>query len=621
MKSKSLEYMSNILSKFHRYYANLIETINFFNLKIILLILILFLLFLLPLNIYIPNYFGISDTQASTILSIIIGALASILGVVIAVIIVAFNILRKYYNFYAFRTFFKNKRLSEFVTFYLSTITIAFIALIGISNPINPHIVNLLYLAIFLFIISLWILFPYSNAIISSTQSKENIERIVYQIDMSNAQIYNLKADIMASFSIEGIEENPIFVLNELVKRSLNDNDWLTSIYILEASEQKLFDLLDDHLQEYGTQKEKTFERANIIKIFLLILKPMGYQAIKTRHESILRNILVFVENLHYFGAQNQMAWYEVEDLNNFIKNLLKEALSAELDTIILMGFYTLIRILNEHLKNNVPLEDEVFKLQYWKGEDTKKEWDPEKGIQWDKVSRSYIEIIQEISKKSVELQNEEIFDQGITSLLDIIRSVNKMSLGDYQKFDLVKNCCWGINDIINLKSDANLHGSNFYLMHFQMAIKDVIKNSTEKTLERILYSYAYTFRALARNGILDLFELEELGGFCIELTMKIDENILYKKSVILIITLFDKLREKIEEQILDNSAVYVKLGDQLIWLRKWMKKENIRDEEIEKQIDEVLSNFEDYEKIKGELELNQINEKWPYFPQNIHLK
>ena len=618
MKLKSLD-SSHILSKF-KYHSKIKEMIKFFNLKIIIAILIVFFLLLLPINIYIPNYFGISDTQASNILSVIIGSLASILGVLIAVIVVAFNILRKYYNFYAFRTFFKNKRLGEFITFYLLTITIAFLALIGISNPLKPHIINILYFAIFLFIVSLWILFPYSSAIISSTQSKDQIKKIVNKIDMDIVRIYKIKSDIMPSFSLVGIEENPIFVLNELGIRSLNDNDWLTSIYILDVCEKKLFDLLDNHLQEHGNDREKSFERGNIITVFLLIVKPIAYHAIKKQNESVLRNVLGFIENLHYFCAQNQMAWYEVEDLNNFIKNLLKEALSAELDTIPYMGFLMVNRILKVHLENNVPLENEVFTLQYWKAKDTGEEWvhnnekeDPDKGVQWKQVSTKYIAIIQETAKNCVELNNEEILNQAIVSLLNIIRSVIGMSLGDYQKYDVVKNCCWGINDLISIKSASNLHSSYFYLNYYKMTIEKAIKTSTEKIYERILFSYMYSFRALARNGKLNSFELNELGVLGIEFARKKDENILYEKSLVLIINLLDKLREMIEEQINDNLDVYVKLCDQLIYLKKWMKEENITDEDVGEQIDKVLSNFKDYEKIKEKIENDQINEKWPY--------
>lgn len=615
MKSKIID-KSYIISKSIPFYSKLKEVIEIFNLKLIAIILVIFCLLIFSFDIYIPNYLGISYIQASNILSIIIGALTSILGVLIAIIVVAFNIFRKYYNFYAFRTFFKNKKLRDFITFYLLTITIAYLTLIEISNPLKPHIINLIYLAIVLFVISLWILFPYSNAIISSSQSKGNIKKIVNQISVDNVRVYKLRSEIMPSFSQLEIEENPIFVLNELGTRTLKDNDWLTSIYIISASEWKLFELLNDHLKENGHKDEKkNQERGRIIELFILIVKPIAYQAIKTEDEGVLTNVLGFIENFHYVAAQNQMAWYEVSALNDFFRNLLKKTLEAKLDNITYMGLLSVQNIMKDHLENNVPSEDEIFKLQYWKGnKNLKKSWDSQKDIQWDAVSRNYPEIISEIAKNAIELHNEEIVTKGMISLLDIMINVIKMPLGDLQKFDVVKNCCWGINDLIKIKIDTNLYGDNFYLSYFGIVIKGAIENAGKKILKTIFYSYAYNLRALAQKGMLSLYELNDIGALGRLFTGKIDENILYKESLIFIIILFDKLRETVENPIRDNKSFYVELCEQVISIRTWMKQENKEDKEIDEQIDKVLSNFKDYKELKEKLKIANVTNKWPYF-------
>lgn len=612
MKFNISKYGFKISSRLRKHAFKFKNTVNIFNFKIIILLLAIFFLFILPININIPNFLEISESRASDLLIVIVGSLASILGVLVAVIIVAFNILRKSYNVYAFRTFFKDKKLSEFITFYLLTITIAYLTLICITNPLKPQIINLIYFSIFLFIISLWILFPYSNIIISSTQSKENIKKIVNKININVAQVYNFGEEVMPSFSIVNIEENPIFVLNELGTRTLKDNDWLTSIYILQESEEKLFYLLDDHLKKNGTTNQKTNqERRNIINLFLLIVKPITYQAIKMQDEGVLRDVLGFVERLHYFCSQNRMSWYEVIELNYFIQKLLKETLTANLDNITYMGIIMAKRIMKTHLKYNVPIEDEIDKLYYWKYDEDTSEINVQNSNHWEEVNTEYVKIISETSKKAIELGNGEIVDKGISNLLNLVIEVLELPLGNFQKYDVIRNCCWNINDIIRVNANAKIDGDNFYLSNFHIGIKSAIK-STEAILKTLLFSYADTLITLAKNGVLNFFELNELGAISRGFARKINENELYKKSIIFNINLFDKLREVFEDEIDDNQTNYIEIYKQVISIRDWIKRENGGDNEIDDVIENVLSNFNDYKKIKEKLENENITIEWP---------
>ncbi len=75
--------MKKIIHIIKRYTSNFVSVY-----RIGLLLLVLFLLLSFS-NIKIPNIFNISNVQVvSTIVSIIIGALASVLGIIIAVILV-----------------------------------------------------------------------------------------------------------------------------------------------------------------------------------------------------------------------------------------------------------------------------------------------------------------------------------------------------------------------------------------------------------------------------------------------------------------------------------------------------------------------------------------------------
>lgn len=307
---------NNLKKNWEDYKYLLNKIIEIFDLKLLILILGILCILISPI-IKIPNFIGISSYQASITLTIIIGALSSILGVLIAIIIVAFNILRKSYNTYAFKTFFENPKLSEFITIYLMTITISYFTLITISDPLKFQSINLIYLSTILFIFSIWSIFPYSRAIIISTQSEENIEKIVSSIERSDINAFDIRTNLIDSYSISRIEDNPIFILSELGTRTLNEDDRLTSIRILVKTKEKLISMLDYCIKNKDKIQSGTFDKDGkrldqderiLINGFLIIVKSIALKSVQIKNEFVLQNVFGFIEDIHVFCAKNKLS-------------------------------------------------------------------------------------------------------------------------------------------------------------------------------------------------------------------------------------------------------------------------------------------------------------------------
>lgn len=188
----------------------IIRSASTYRIGIFLVILYLLLSFS---KIKIPNMLGISNIQiATTILSTIVGSLASILGILIAVILVAFEIFRESYDVYAFKTFFKDEKLKELIILYIFTIIASLITLSTLSEPLTSRNINLIYASLFLFIISLVILFPYSRIIISSIKSKEKIKELVNQINLLYYRFIKLFTTSSPSFRLHFTDRRKSFI-------------------------------------------------------------------------------------------------------------------------------------------------------------------------------------------------------------------------------------------------------------------------------------------------------------------------------------------------------------------------------------------------------------------------
>jgi len=573
--------------------------VSIFDLRIIIVIAIALTIFYL---IPIPNFIQIDSETGSNILTIVIGSLASILGVLIAIVLVAFNIMRKYYNAYAFKTFFKDRNLNSLVTIYVTTIILSFLTLIFISE-VNTTLFKLFISCVGLFIISMIILFPLSQRIINSTQSKERISDIVEKINPDTIKVLIYGKEIMPSYDLKDIDENPMFVLNDLAIRTLNDNDLLTSIVILEEIEKKLFATLSEIIKN-NPQKDSENSKQELretINVFLIIVKTIAYHAIELQQEGVLRNVIVFIESLHDFRAKNQVAWYDVIELNYFIGNLLELFLDSKLEYICRMGIQMNARIMINYIKFKLPKEEEIFDLVYNKDKKLKHEdFKTDYSLEWHHISMEYTKIISQITKNAVKLHKDEIVDAGMNSLVNIISEIIPMDIGDNQKLQLVRRTCWEIHELTKLRSNEGV-GSNFYVHTLKIELKKGIKLG-EELFKQLMFTYTFVHIILAKNKGLDWFDITQLRVAGEELKHCPSQSPLCKKSLICIVKLFDKLREIFEDDIEKNQLAYITLFEQVNLIKDWAI-----NSELEMRIDKLISNFSNYETLKKEIDADKF--------------
>ncbi|MCK4252418.1 hypothetical protein KAX97_13295 [candidate division WOR-3 bacterium] len=567
-----------------------------FRLSFTLIVIFLFLIFF---EIEIATMSIIQN--APNLLTIIIGALASILGIIIAVMLVAFEILRKSYNIYAFKTFFKNEKLIELVTLYVSTIIISSITLILISDPIAPNDIILVYFSIALFVISLLVLFPYSSEIISSAQPKEKIRGLVNQIKSFHQ--FN-----PASICNSHLEENPIFVLSEVGIRTLRDNDLFTPQFILQTIEKRSLELLKKLPPNTICSSVN-----NIVKAYLEVIKSISYHAIKLQQESILWTTLSIIAKIHNIYAEKKIPWHEVFEINKFIENYLEKLLASDLDNITASGLYMVESIMIQHLKKNIPQENEITSLHFQTKEIERVRSDPDKELQWNHVTHDYIGILSNITEKAIDLKKSEILSVGLRAVRGVGRDVLKMQLGDLQKQHIIRSCDYYMKYLISKSVETGLYGKTyiFYPFNFFYLI-EALELKKEFSKDPLIKCYEI-LRLLNKNELLDFTTLNELASVGRRCVQKIDEHSIYKEALIFIINVFNKLRIEIEIQLNDTyKPLYLALYNQTQSLKHFMKSLKKKDEEVENLVDLILSRFTYYEKIKSELEQGII--EWPSF-------
>lgn len=545
------------------------------------------------LPIFLPNVLEIRNVSVGiTVLSTIIGSLSAILGIVIAVMLVAFEILRKTYSAYAFKNFFQDEHLKEIFSIYTSTIIVSVLALASLSDPLNSRDINLIYLSLTLFVGSLLVLFPYSQKIISSTQSKKKIGDLVERIDSKETKFFR-RQNYLRDPTL--IEENPIFILSEVTVRALKNDDQILSHFIVDKSTEKLLTILNN-VDNYD-------EAGETIDAFLNIYKNAASQATKSCQERTLYEVLGAIEGIHSFCAENKIPWNVVIGLNDALVEIIEGTTESDLINASQQGLYAIGRIMKMHLEKNSPYEDEIWLLS---GKDDKNIQDEiNKDLQWDDISDRYIRMISSITETAIELQKGEIVNTALHVLEGIALAVMDMNLGDRQKTLIIKCCYYYIEKLVLKCVDAGLYRKG------TIKPPSVFVNASKKEAKFSnipVIAFSNILIQLAQRNLLDSFSLNMLGTFGRSSIHKIEEGEFYKDSILFIIKTFNKIKNIIEEDLNEeNKLFYMELNTQLNSFRRWMENYKKKDSDVETALSDAINSFSKVGQIKSEYEKDTI--------------
>lgn len=551
---------------------------------------------------FLPNVLEIKNISAGiAVLSMIIGSLAAIMGIVIAVMLVAFEILRKTYSTYAFKSFFQNKHLKELFTLYISTIIISVLTLVSLSDPLSSRDINLIYFSLLLFVVSLLILFPYSQQIISSTQSKKRIKDLIEKIDEKEIEFFRLQNYLMTPVLDDGdydvvtplIEENLIFILREVSVRALKDDDRIIPRFILEESTKKLLTILKN-VENYN-------EARKTINVFLSIYKNTANQATKSRQEEILHAILGAFEGIHSFCAENKLPWNVVIELNDALVEIIEETIKNDLINVSQHGLYTIERIMKMHLEKNIPYEDEI-----WIWSDETAQHDPDKDLQWVEVHDRYIQMVSDLAETAIDVKKSEVVSTGLLVLENMASEVMHLDLGDLQKTSIIRRCYYYVKKIVLKCVDDGLYSEKTFRPNY-FAMYDTALKKRAKYSRIPLTTFSDILIQLAQRKSLNRRILNDLVIFGRGSINRIEQDVIYKDTVLFIIKTFDKIKKIIEKDLNEeNKQIYIEINKQLNSFRRLMDSKK-KDSDVEIALNDVINSFSKLDQIKSEYEKDMI--------------
>ncbi|MCB0549352.1 MAG: hypothetical protein KDD19_17370 [Phaeodactylibacter sp.] len=537
------------------------------------LLLVAFYIFLLTTNIQIfPDFLGVLSTDYLSSLDLIIGSLASLSGIVIAVLIISYEILKSKVGRHSQRYFFGNLNLILLTFLFTFSISIAFISKVLVSSSAFyiDNQLNVVYYSYLLFLGCLIFLVPVSIRILFSFNIYKVIREEIKRISLK--EIFNVSA---TPYYIAGIEfdsqkeKSPLAILRELAIKNL-EKDYVITKAISREVAFRFIDILKEAIKEndrgeldfsimkdYGSYVSK--EMVYFFKPYVDILSGIISGAVRTNNNEVLDSIII---DFYYILGEASNLKLDLDQQKYVIDSFVKYCITiskTKNEDLFHSSLTILEKVIIKSLKVN-RLDEEKINELYESHKAPK--GDTEEGFKWTLIYDQWINAFQKILKDSIETNNEFAFNTVSIYILSLLGKMSKAQyLGPLQKdyvvvrqyMHLCFNCLKAIKDGFN-RSKITL-GINSPLNSF---ITTAIRENSSH-LRKLLLSTGNYIIELARLNAIDLgilFELEDILNWLQEK----QENKLAKQGLLYMLKIVASIKEQMEKSLESNSDAYDQL-------------------------------------------------------------
>ncbi|MCK9426753.1 MAG: hypothetical protein M0Q21_11995 [Ignavibacteriaceae bacterium] len=568
------------------------------NIFAIFVILVAVSILLFPIKL--SEYFKFIDKKyISDILVVIIGSLSSILGIVVAIQLVAFEIQRKTFVSLAFKEFFNSNYSRDLFNSYLITIGVTSLSLISLKeNPTNQNYL-IIYFSIILFFYCLLILYPSTKRIIRSSHIKDKIVDVISRIDQRTIEeLSYFRPRVKTKNHIEIIEHNPIFILNDVCIRSIIEEDRFIPRFIIIKVNQKLLLMLE--------QSDKGQNARKLINAFFSIYKNTFEKALLTQQNGTIMMILRAIEELNNYCTINKFKYYSFYEMDNEIENMAIKLVVLKDPEMISYMIWQLYRMFFDNLKNNLAPEEDIRFFNMDKIHEQKKD-DIDNANQWHYIGTRYFRIYDELIKHAFELENTEILMEIMQNIMQLASDITNSKIGDKIIANIVGECFYFVSkNVIKCSENKYLQKTSF-LIPFNSGLLEEIVNVRKEYSKQALRRVGHTFIEIAKQEDLPLFQLNELGStgrICIG---NIDQSEFYKESIIYLINLFVKLYEVVlSHQQINKNNLLLEIYEQAKSIRRFFKSDENKHQDFLKTIENKIESI----KIS---DVTQLEEKKEY--------
>lgn len=432
------------------------------------------LLFNVKLNL-IPDYLGFVKISPQDYFSLILTTTASFLGIVIAVVLVALELIRNNTGYRPEKESFSYFRLIDFSSVPFALIFFSIVSYIVVPNFSDPKHISIAYFQGYLLIYFMISIYPVIKNMIGNRNlildSLKDIEKI--GLNTANELIWDNNQKY-ADYPID----HPMLKIKHDLIYFMKVNDISSIIRLLKSLNDKVMEIIGD-----GRDRKKVNLMLN--SMFYVWNGGKGY-ANTASGFVYFNSIWDCISDLYNHSSKYNINLLHYRDLDFYIDELISSIEKNGNPENLKYGAKTIYQAYVLNLRNNCPTEEEIRLFDENKQKNEKYKTDSK--LHWDLLNGLLAKLFK-IHERSILNKEVEAFNYSEWQIDDIIEILvkKKIVIGNEQRDSLLIDIFRKLfnNLSIALKTNIDAHGISLYSLFIQSLIKN-----KDKCTERILLSF-----------------------------------------------------------------------------------------------------------------------------------
>jgi hypothetical protein len=594
--------------------CEIIENLIFLDIPITLTALSFFVLISISQIYFIPDYLGVSTINKNEFLSLVIGSVSSIMGIVISVILIRFELVRQRLGRQVNSYFLRNVWFKRLITLLTITICWALIVLLASNRFDSNSLLTHLYFVAILFFITIIIIFPTSYNILVSSTSIQIIRHELEKLDDKVIRNFKNNKDVYfrESYPLYDIDENtPIDILKRIAQTFIKEND-------TNAAKLLLFSSCEHLISWIGTSNDRIIinsdpntpmfrhisgvsnDRDTIgtkIDTITSIWHVVVMESIAQKNIEILSSLWNTFFQLHIHFAKNKMYVLYLENLDSFEEKFFELLKQNNFSSVLSLGVKYRADVMKLHLMENCPEEKYLKRLDLLLGGKYvhEKNHNISENVEWEHIS-SFSAITSNISF-GIDVNDMNLITQSFYTLNSLIHDISRLeNISEKQKgyllIMLYESCSIYFLQIIKSKNYVEhkylpeiFNGNNIgeYVDSDVVYYKRIISIFSDFVVNIGLSNFDF----ITSNYINSLATL----GRCCREKVSFDKR--YLNTCYIVVDTFKYLKTKFEVDNIKYRKGYIKLKGQIESIRDYGKSHDKKaDVEIIKYCNAILTTF-----------------------------
>lgn len=538
-------------------------------------------------------HLNINENILRNIISIAIGSLSSILGILVSILILSINITEKTISEQMKNTILDYKPLSYYFQVSISTLLIMISANFLLNETVSNLAINITLYGTLFYIISILLLVSTMKQVIKKASSKESILDVLKCMNEQEAKDY----------LHENFDQNNSFYSITLIGVNLiNNKDRIGLRTILNYFEKILIKKIDETEPKIANQLREILNA--YVKVQYNFLKEVNSE----NREWVLHEIIETYKNIRIKGIKQNIPFYDFIEYDEFIEKCIIKTFKFDNSDLSQISLWVFGELYKANLNYFVPSEN---KTQFGIHNDGKfeanEEFDDLLHSQWTYISSTLLYKFKNIINK-IDFNNEQLIIACVMDYNNMIgKTLKSNNLSINQRNSLIKSLANYLKDFIILSIRNNKEYEPFIsLIH----IYNDMKNEKKTSYYWLISIMIELLFSITKHNRLNKHILNDFGTVGRSLAKDITKDENAKLVILKLFKGFSKVAAKIESnKNLKTYDNYVEIYKQMESIIIWIKKDNSSiSDELLNELQTILDELVYYDEFKQLLNSEEIH-------------